>query len=360
MQEEKLMLIYVRNNLIMRCLAKSDTQAKFAVVDRNRLYLREWLPWVDDVKTADGYDGIIESWNEDYKNGKDIVLGIFENGEYVGNFGLHCLRSGNKSGMIGYWLDGNRQGRGIISDCVRAINNYAFHTLELNRTYINCAEGNAKSRAIPERLGYVQEGILQDGECLYSVYHNEVVYGLVKRNWTENGTLALVTPTAEHEEQAMEYKREHDEHGEHHIHGSSGFYHAENYGEWLEKVIAGEHIIYDDLVRCSTYFAVVDGKIVGTISVRHKLNDSLLKNGGHIGYGVRPTERRKGYASKMLILALAKCNELGIEKALVTCDKNNIASRQTILTKGGVMENEIMDEEGNMMQRYWINIGGRP
>jgi len=85
--------------------------------------------------------------------------------------------------MIGYWLAQNHEGRGIITDCTRAMVNYGFNTLKLNRIYIHCASENIRSRAIPERLGFIQEGVLQDAECVNGVYHDLIVYGMVKRKW---------------------------------------------------------------------------------------------------------------------------------------------------------------------------------
>jgi len=167
----------------MRSLEKSDAAAVFAAVDGNRAHLRAWLPWVDSTDSPAVTEGVIASWEKDYANKTDIVFGIFENDEYVGNMGLHSIKSANNSGMIGYWLVENRQGRGIVSDCVRALMNFGFHELELNRIYINCAVENTKSRAIPERLGFVQEGTLQDAEYVNGVYYDLVVYGMVRRNW---------------------------------------------------------------------------------------------------------------------------------------------------------------------------------
>ncbi|MPQ32223.1 GNAT family N-acetyltransferase [Clostridium estertheticum] len=112
----------------------------------------------------------------------------------------------------------------------------------------------------------------------------------------------------------------------------------------------------DGFVPSTLYFLIDENmKIYGALHIRHELNDFLLNYGGHIGYGIRPSERKKGYATKMLSLSLSLVKQLGIKKALVTCDKINIASAKTILNNGGVLENEVI-EEGEVTQRYWINI----
>ncbi len=93
--------------------------------------------------------------------------------------------------------------------------------------------------------------------------------------------------------------------------------------------------------------------MVGAVNIRHYLNDSLLLDGGHIGDGVRPSERRKGIASKMISLALLECKKLGIEKVLMVCNKNNIGSAKSIKNNGGILENEIF-VNGVIVQQYWI------
>lgn len=168
--------------------------------------------------------------------------------------------------------------------------------------------------------------------------------------------MELVIPAIEHKQVAWDYRQEHIDYGEAHIHGSSGFIRAESYENWLEKILWNQTNSTPDWVTGNVYFAFVDSEIVGTIAVRHSLNDSLLKSGGHIGYGIRPSERRKGYGSEMLALALEKCRELGIEKALVTCDKDNIASAKTAQRNGGILENEVVEDDGNIVERYWITL----
>ena len=111
-------------------------------------------------------------------------------------------------------------------------------------------------------------------------------------------------------------------------------------------------------VPSTTYWAYDDesGKIVGAVNIRHYLNDMLLKVWGNIGYGIRPSERRKGYATTILKLALECCKTLKMERVLLGCYKENIASAKTILKNGGVIENEAIEENSReIVQRYWIN-----
>ena len=96
--------------------------------------------------------------------------------------------------------------------------------------------------------------------------------------------------------------------------------------------------------------------MVGAVNIRHYLNEALLLNGGHIGDGVRPSERRKGIATKMIALALEECRKLGIEKVLMVCDKENIGSAKSIQLNGGILENEVA-VDGIVEQRYWISLG---
>ena len=122
-----------------------------------------------------------------------------------------------------------------------------------------------------------------------------------------------------------------------------------------------EHLEYKEpqegLVPDSTFFCF-DGKrnlMVVAMNIRHDLNDYLLKYGGHIGDGIRPSERRKGYATEMIRLALEECRKLGLTRVLMTCDKNNIGSAKSIIRNGGILENEVL-EEGSIKQRYWIAL----
>lgn len=110
------------------------------------------------------------------------------------------------------------------------------------------------------------------------------------------------------------------------------------------------------LVPDTTYFCLDSDRniFVGAVNIRHYLTDKLKFSGGHIGDGIRPSERRKGYGSAMIGLALEEAKKMGINRVLMCCDKKNIASAKSIINNGGILENEV-DVDGTIIQRYWIN-----
>lgn len=171
--------------------------------------------------------------------------------------------------------------------------------------------------------------------------------------------LYLLEPTRELEKKAMIYRNEHLEHGETHINGSMGFINYDNYTEWFEKVMLLQKIkASPSYVPATTYFTVrrSDNKIIGSIQLRHELNDYLRKRGGHIGYGISPAERGKGYGTKQLALVLDKAKELGIPRVMISCDQTNFASAKVAINNGGRLEWEGYDEEDGYIQIYWIDL----
>ena len=130
----------------------------------------------------------------------------------------------------------------------------------------------------------------------------------------------------------------------------------DNFLEYLKRtqeISKGENL--HEMVQADTYFLVEQERILGAINIRWTLNAYLENFGGHIGYGVRPSERKKGYATKMLKLALEVCQQRGLSKVLVTCDENNEASKRTILKCGGKYEDSRV-LEGEVVERYWIEL----
>ena len=131
----------------------------------------------------------------------------------------------------------------------------------------------------------------------------------------------------------------------------------ETFAQFVRRLMDGAAGIGipDDHVPCNVYWLVRGNRVLGNCSLRHRLTERLRDYGGHIGYSVRPSERRKGYGTLMLRLALAKARQRGIARVLVTCDKDNIASARVIQANGGVLDSEGVDpHDGKPTQRYWI------
>lgn len=120
-----------------------------------------------------------------------------------------------------------------------------------------------------------------------------------------------------------------------------------------EEAAAGSCFVPD-----STFFCLDTDRdlFVGAVNIRHRLNDALLRSGGHVGDGIRPSERGKGLGTELVRLALEECQKLGIRRVLMVCSRENPASARTIQKNGGILENEL-PVDGVIEQRYWITLG---
>ena len=170
--------------------------------------------------------------------------------------------------------------------------------------------------------------------------------------------IILVKPNLSYADEIIKYKEESLAESPI-INGSAGLDRFSSIEIWFEelKKRSCEDTVPKGLVPSSTYLAVreKDNYIVGMIDIRHYLNEYLTQAGGHIGYGVRKTERNKGYAKQMLKLALEKCKELKIKKVLITCDEDNIASEKVILSANAKLE-DIRNVDGENKKRFWIDL----
>ena len=131
-----------------------------------------------------------------------------------------------------------------------------------------------------------------------------------------------------------------------------------SFKELFEKWVVNEtdEAYKQGFVPSTLYFMVDNNNlIIGAIHLRHELNDRLLQNGGHIGYGIRPSERRKGYAALMLNMLLENIRLKGYKRVLITCDEDNIGSVRTIEKNKGLLFDKI-EFEGVMTRRYWVNL----
>ncbi len=170
--------------------------------------------------------------------------------------------------------------------------------------------------------------------------------------------IILVKPDLSYADEIIKYKEESLKESPI-INGSAGLDRFSSIEIWFEelKKRSNEDTVPEGLVPSSTYLGVreKDNYIVGMIDIRHYLNEYLTQVGGHIGYGVRKTERNKGYAKQMLKLALEKCKELKIKKVLITCDEDNIASEKVILSANAKLE-DIRNVDGENKKRFWIDL----
>ena len=173
----------VMANLELVLMADSHADELFELTDRNREYLREWLPWLDSNKYLQNTIDFIKYSRKQYKESISMQMCIRYDGELAGVIGFHKVDWLNHSTGIGYWLSQDRQGRGIMTASCECLLDYAFGNLGLNRVEIRCATENTRSRAIPERLGFKVEGTVRQAEWLYDHYVDHIVYGMLRDEW---------------------------------------------------------------------------------------------------------------------------------------------------------------------------------
>ncbi len=178
---------------------------------------------------------------------------------------------------------------------------------------------------------------------------------LLNTSHSYNSSMELTIPSLRYIESYKSALAEFD------VHGISGFW--KMFGditdehEYIERIkrLGGRAELTDGMVASTVYWLIEGNEFIGHVSIRHKLNAALEKRGGHIGYAIRPTMQKRGYGSRLLELAIPKAKALGIEKALVTCDKENIASRKIIERNKGIFLDEIEVNKKAIM-RFWISL----
>ncbi|MGM8216064.1 GNAT family N-acetyltransferase [Bacillaceae bacterium W0354] len=170
-------------------------------------------------------------------------------------------------------------------------------------------------------------------------------------------SLKLIKPTIEMEYEYFDYINEWLK-AEEEIVPSTFRYFPKDYHKFLEKLRRDGKVEQPDgRVPATTYILVQDsGRWLGACNIRHELNDVLLSIGGHVGYGVRPSERGKGYATEILRLSLLQLEKVGVTRALITCNADNVASEKVIINNGGKEDKSFTEEDGNIVKRFWIDI----
>ena len=177
----------VRADVDLRLLEERHAATVFALVDRERQYLREWLPWVDATQSEDDVSTFIRSELEKFASNNGFAAGIWRQGQFAGVIGTHKIDWMNRKVEFGYWLGRSYQGTGLMTDACRAVVTHLLIEMNLNRAEIHCAVDNTKSCAIPRRLGFTLEGQIREGELLNGRYHDLLLFGMLQRDWKVQG-----------------------------------------------------------------------------------------------------------------------------------------------------------------------------
>jgi ribosomal-protein-serine acetyltransferase len=173
----------IDDEIVLKILEPEDSVLLFALVDSNRTYLRQWLPWVDTNTSPENSKLFILSTQEQHKLNFGFQCGIWFRGVLAGIIGYHTIDWLNRNVEIGYWIGEKFQGHGIVTNACRILVHYAFYEYHLNRVQIRCATENKKSIALIERLGFFREGSTRQAEFLYDRYVDLFVYGMTADTW---------------------------------------------------------------------------------------------------------------------------------------------------------------------------------
>jgi ribosomal-protein-serine acetyltransferase len=167
----------------LRLLEERDAAELYALIDRNRDHLRPWLPWVDGTRGPASALELIRTTRKQAAANDGIQTAIVDAGAIVGIAGFHRVDWANRVTSIGYWLSADHQGRGTMTEAVRTLVDVAFGAWALHRVEIQAAVENHRSRAIPERLGFRQEGVRRQAERHGDRYVDLVLYAMLAADW---------------------------------------------------------------------------------------------------------------------------------------------------------------------------------
>jgi diaminopimelate decarboxylase len=175
--------IYIDDKYTLRTLKVDDSQALFDSVNKNRHHLGKWLPWVDFTKHPDDSKSFILSEEKARLLGQRISYAICYNTLPIGMIAFHEIDWANEQATVGYWISSEWEGKGIVSRACIQLFNYGFSSLNLKKIIIKCATGNIKSRKIPEKLGFLLEGVLTQVEKVNNIFLDHAVYGVTLEQW---------------------------------------------------------------------------------------------------------------------------------------------------------------------------------
>ncbi len=179
------MTIEIKESIKLELIISDHAEAIFQLAKENRNYLLPWLPWVANMKSVDFISTFIEASTQRNKEGQEFSFVIIENSKVIGRIGIYKIDRYNKIAEIGYWIGEHHAGKGIVTKTCMAIIRYCFTTLNINRIEIKCATDNFKSQTIPQKLGFLKEGIIRDGEFLGDKFVDLYCYSLLQKDYEQ-------------------------------------------------------------------------------------------------------------------------------------------------------------------------------
>lgn len=177
------MRINVDENIDLEQIAAHHAAGLYTVIEANRAHFAEFLAWGENARSIENFLNYIKNCELQYQQGNEINFVILLQGIPVGKMGLHYINTQNKCAEIGYWLSKSEEGKGIVTKSCKALINYGFEALGLNRIEILAAEDNVRSLAIPKRLNFTKEGVLRQAELVNDHFLNLVLYSILREEW---------------------------------------------------------------------------------------------------------------------------------------------------------------------------------
>ncbi len=172
----------VEKDLMLKAPRPQDAEMVFKIIDRQRKYLGQWLSWVSRQFSVEDTRHFIGQSLKFNQGGQQLVCFIWFQGNIVGSLSLVRIVKAHKKAEIGYWIDQNWQGLGIVSKCCRRMIAYSFEELSLNKLVIKVSSENEASKAVAKRLGFTLEGILREDVWMNNKWQNKEIYGLLKKD----------------------------------------------------------------------------------------------------------------------------------------------------------------------------------
>lgn len=174
---------------LLRPIEERDAGELQALIEANRPELARWLAWAEHQTLAETQEFIARAHRQRAAN-DGFQAALVEDGRLIGMVGFHAIDWANRATSLGYWLERSAQGRGTMTEAVRAMVDYAFGALRLHRVEIRLDVENERSRALAERLGFTREGVLREAMRVAGAYHDDAVYSMLAAEWPEHARRA--------------------------------------------------------------------------------------------------------------------------------------------------------------------------